>query len=150
MRRTVLKAIVLAAAAGLLAGCASGIKHAEMASSIPSIKAGEGRIYFYRSSSMVGAVISSDIRLNNQVVGRSQNGGFFFVDRPAGNYVASAATEVEKSLSFTLAAGETKYVRSYVGFGVVAGRVNLELEPAEKARAELADLSYTGSATAGR
>lgn len=132
------------AVSSLLAGCASGVKHSEMAASMPTLKAGEGRIYFLRSASMFGAAIQPDIRLNNQVVGTSKPGGFFFVDRPAGKYVAAASTETEKTLSFVLDSGETKYVRSSPSFGLMVGRVVLELETPEKAKEELASLSYTG------
>jgi len=133
------------AVTSLLAGCASGVKHSEMAASIPSVKAGEGRIYFMRSASMFGAAIQPDIRLNNEVVGESKPGGFFFVDRPAGKYIASASTETEKTLSFVLDAGETKYVRSSPSLGLMVGRVVLELETPEKAKEELSSLSFTGT-----
>ncbi|MDB5857035.1 MAG: hypothetical protein JWQ76_724, partial [Ramlibacter sp.] len=52
--------------------------------------------------------------------------------------------ETEKTASFTLQAGETKYIRSHISFGIVAGRAILEIEPPEKARAEIGGLSYTG------
>jgi hypothetical protein len=150
MKRQFLKFALAGVALALVSGCATGIKHEQMAASIPSVKAGEGRIYFYRTSSMVGAAIQPDIRLNGQVVGASKPGGFFFVDRPAGNYVASASTETEKTVSFTLQPGETKYIRSSVGLGIVAGRVVLEPETREKALAELNSLSYTGAPIAAR
>ena len=147
MRRDFLKLLVLSASAVLLAGCAAtGARHEEMASSMPSLKAGEGRIYFYRSNSMMGAAVQPDIRLNGTVVGASKPGGFFYVDRPAGNYLASASTETEKTLSFTLQPGETKYVRSHISMGMLVGRAILELEPADKAKAEIGSLSYTGVA----
>lgn len=145
MRRSVLKPGVALSIAVLAAGCATGIKHEEMASSIPRMKPGDGRIYFLRSASMLGAAVQPEIRLNGQVVGQSKPGGFFFVDRPAGNYVASASTETEKTASFSLASGETKYVRTSVGLGLLVGRIIPELETPEKARAELASLSYTGT-----
>lgn len=145
MRRSFLKYAAAAAAVALVSGCATGIKHDQMASSIPSLKAGEGRIYFFRSASMMGAAIQPDIRLNGQVVGASKPGGFFYVDRPAGNFVAAASTETEKTVSFALQPGETKYIRSSIGFGLVAGRVILEPETPEKAKAELGALSYTGT-----
>lgn len=135
----------LFATVALLAGCAAtGAKHSELAAQMPALKAGEGRIYFFRSDTMLGAAVQADIRLNGQVVGKSQRGGFFYVDRPVGSYSATAATETEKALTFALQAGETKYVRSSVSMGVMVGRVNLELETPEKAKAELAGLSYTG------
>jgi hypothetical protein len=40
--------------------------------------------------------------------------------------------------------GETKYIRSSVGMGLLIGRVILEPETPEKAKAELGSLSYTG------
>ncbi|SFD02323.1 Protein of unknown function [Cupriavidus sp. OV038] len=144
MKRVVRLALTGMALSFLMAGCASGVKHSEMASSIPSLKSGEGRVYFLRSASMFGVAVQPDLRLNNEVVGESKPGGFFFVDRPAGKYVASAATETEKTLSFVLDSGETKYVRSSPSMGLMVGRVVLELETPEKAKEDLSSLSYTG------
>lgn len=147
MRRIFLKMALAAAAAALGSGCATGVKHSDMAAGMPSLKAGEGRIYFFRSSSMMGAAVQPEIRLNGQKVGESKPGGFFYVDRPAGNHVASTSTETEKTVSFTLQPGETKYIRSSVSMGLMVGRIVLELESPEKARAELGSLSYTGVAS---
>ena len=145
MKRTLLKLVVAAAVTAVLSGCATGVKYQDMASTIPAIQADQGRVYFFRSSSMVGAAIQPEIRLDDKVVGKSEPGGFFFVDAAAGNHVAAVSTETEKTLSFTLAAGETKYVRSSPSFGVLAGRIVLDLETPEKAKAELPSLAYTGA-----
>jgi hypothetical protein len=147
MRRIFLKIALVAAGAALFAGCATGVKHSDMAAGIPSLKSGEGRVYFFRSSSMVGAAVQPEIRLDGQKVGESKPGGFFYVDRPAGNHVASASTETEKTVSFVLQPGETKYIRSSVSLGLMIGRVVLELETPEKAKAEIGSLSYTGVAS---
>jgi hypothetical protein len=145
MRRTFLK-FAAAAAVVAIAGCAAtGAKYEQVASTFPALKANEGRIVFLRDTGMVGAALQPEIKLNGQVVGKSQQSGFFYVDRPAGNYTATAATETEKVLTFTLDPGETKYVRSYVTMGVLVGRVNLELVEPNKARAMLTELSYTGA-----
>jgi hypothetical protein len=130
----------------VMAGCATGPKYSELASKTPQMKADEGRIYFYRSSSMMGAAIQPEVRLNGKVVGNSKPGGYFYVDRPAGAYVASASTETEKTASFNLDAGETKYVKTSPSFGVLVGRVVVTLESPTAAKAELASLSYTGTA----
>jgi hypothetical protein len=138
--------IFLAAAIALLAGCATtGVRHAEMKSTLAPPKPDEGRIYFYREGSLFGAAIQPDIRLNGKVVGSSRPGGFFYVDRPAGSYEAHASTEVERMVSFTLAAGETKYIRTSPSFGVLVGRINLELVNPAEAEAQMASLHYTGS-----
>ena len=112
---------------------------------MPSLKDTEGRIYFLRSASMLGAAIQPDIRLNDQVVGQSRPGGYFYVDRPAGSYIASASTETEKTASFMLDAGETKYLRSSPSFGLLVGRIVIEIETTEKAKSELPSLSLTNN-----
>jgi hypothetical protein len=128
-----------------LTGCASGVKYNEMQSSIPAMKADGGRIFFYRSGSMLGAGIQPGIMLNGVRVGESQPGGFFYVDAPEGNHEVMCTTEVEKKLTFTLAKGEVKYVKSSVGLGVLVYRVYPELASATEALRELPDLSYIGT-----
>ncbi|OZI19558.1 hypothetical protein CAL26_18275 [Bordetella genomosp. 9] len=146
--KRMLKLTAVLGAVALMAGCAAtGAKYAEMSSAIPRIPSGEGRVYFLRSSSFVGAGVQPEIRLNGQVVGKSQPGGFFYVDRPQGNYQAAASTETEKTLSFALDAGETKYVREEVSMGLMVGRIVLTLDPAEKAQADLPSLRFTGAGT---
>lgn len=141
-----MKVLKLFAVAGVmfLAGCASGPKMAEVQSSIPVLAADKGRIFFYRSSSMMGAALQPDIYLNGKVVGTSKPGGFFYTDVPAGNYTVSTTTEVQKDLTFTLAPKEVKYVKTSVSFGVLVGRVQPELSPASEGEKEIATLSYTG------
>jgi len=140
-----MKLLAVAMLSILAAGCATGTKFSQMSSSIPPVRADEGRVYFMRSSSLFGAAIQPDIRLNGEVVGESKPGGFFYVDRPQGTYQASTSTETEKTLSFTLDAGETKYVRSSPSFGLVVGRIVLDLETPDKALQELPSLSYIGT-----
>jgi hypothetical protein len=142
--RSVFAFLVSAAAAALVSGCATGVPYSSMASSIPPLKDGEGRIFFYRSASRVGAALTPELRLNGAVVGKSQAGGFFFVDRPAGTYQAAATTEVEKTLSLSLDEGEIKYVRASPSLGVMVGRIVLELEAPQKAKSELTGLRFAG------
>ena len=141
MNRRLTLAVSLAGAL-ILGGCASGPKFADVEKTIPSLKAGEARVYFYRENSMMGAAIQPDLRLNGEVVGESKPGGFFYVDRPAGKYVASASTETEKTASFTLDTGETKYLQTSPSFGILVGRVVIEIVDPVKARADIATLSY--------
>src|SRR5262245_5793226 len=88
----------------LLAGCATGgARYADVNVAAPKLAADRGRIYFYRTS-ILGFAIQPEIKLNGESVGSAAPGGFFFVDRPRGNYVASSTTEVESKLPFALAA----------------------------------------------
>ncbi|CAG9216671.1 MULTISPECIES: DUF2846 domain-containing protein [Paraburkholderia] len=142
------RVLIAASAAALLAtGCASGPEFKDVASSIPTIKESQGRIYFYRSNSMFGAAVQPDISLNSQVVGKSKPGGFFYVDEPAGDYVVSTTTETEKTLTFHLDAGETKYVKTSIGLGLLVGRIIPSLESTEEANEHLQGLHYIGTPT---
>jgi hypothetical protein len=129
----------------VLSGCASGIKHKDMTGSIPALQSNQGRIYFLRSSSMLGAALQPSIKLNGKDVGESKPGGFFFVDSKPGNQEVMCSTEVDKKLTFTLDKGETKYVKTSIGLGLFVGRVIPELVSQEDAQKELSDLSYTGT-----
>jgi Protein of unknown function (DUF2846) len=127
----------------LVAGCASGPKYTEIKGKIPSLQSGQGRVFVYRDSTF-GAAVTPDVLINGKVVGVSRANGFFYTDLPAGNHKLSAGTEVERSLSFTLASGENKYVRSSMSFGVMVGRINFDLVNQAAGEAALADLAYTG------
>lgn len=133
------KIILTALAALLIGGCgASGAQFALVEK--PELSGDSGRIYFYRPGKFVGAAIQPAIMLNGKRIGKTQPGGFFFVDVPAGNYEVATTTEVEKKLTFRLRAGEMRYVRFKVGLGIVAGRVYPELANESEALGELANL----------
>jgi Protein of unknown function (DUF2846). len=144
-------ACVALSAVVLLSACAaSGPKHSEMRASMPQLKPDQGRIYFYRTSSIVGAAMQPSITLNGRAVGESKPGGFFYVDAPAGPMEVATSTEVEKKLTFTLDRGQTRYVRTSVGFGIAVGRVYPELVDNATGEKEVQEASYTGAAAAQR
>jgi hypothetical protein len=62
-----------------------------------------------------------------------------------GEYTASTRTEVKRDITFTLHAGDTKYVRTSVSMGLLAGHVTPTLEDAEAAEQEVETLKYTGT-----
>lgn len=140
------KIMIAAIVFALLTGCAAtGPLYSDISASIPPVPAGKGRIYFYRSDTMFGAAITSDISLNGKVVGRSERASVFYVDQAPGNCVVSTSTEVEKQLTFTLAAAETRYVHTSVSMGVLVGRINAKLVNAAEAKSEIASLHYIGA-----
>lgn len=140
-------AALAAVVAGLLQGCAAtGPKAFEMAGVLGTVPPGYGRIVFFRSNSVVGAAIQPDIRVGAQVVGQSKPGGFFYVDASPGRYVASSGTENTAAIDVQVVGGQTLYLRSTIGMGLLVGRVTLTVEDRLTARSELAELSYTGTA----
>jgi len=128
-----------------LVGCASGPKYTEVKSSMPILSADKGRIFFYRSGSMVGSGIQPNVNLNGAVVGESKPGGFFYLDVLPSQYEVSLTSEVEKKLTFTIGIRQERCVRMSVGLGILVYRVYPELVEPAACEAEIQDLSYTGS-----
>lgn len=142
----VLKMLFAAAILVLLSACASGPKYAEVAASFPQISASQGRIWFYRSGVMFGAGIQPSVMLNGAKVGDSVPGGFFYIDRPAGNHEVLLSTEVDRKVTFTLEPRQERHIRMTVGLGVIVYRVYPELTDPAEAQREIRELSYTGGA----
>lgn len=138
-----IRAFGLAMALALLAGCASGPKFNTVESGLAPLPAGKSRIFFYRSTALGGA-IQPEIKLNGAVVGKAEPHGVFFVDRDPGNMEVVTGSEVDRKLTFTVAAGETRYVRAAVGLGILVYRIIPELVDEAEARKEIADLAFTG------
>ncbi len=129
----------------LLSACAtSGPKFGELAATMTPAKPDMGRIYFYRTT-VLGAAIQPDVRLNGEVVGKAIPNGFFYADRPAGNYQVATETEVERKLTFTLEAGQVRYVRLNISMGFFVGHVYGELVDDAKGQSEIVDMRYTGT-----
>jgi hypothetical protein len=144
-----IRAVALAAVAAslLLSACAtSGPKFSEMGATIPVAKADMGRIYFYRTA-LIGMAVQPEVRLNGEAVGKAVPNGFFYVDRPAGNYQVVTETEVEKKLTFTLEPGQVRYVRLDISMGFWVGHVYGELIDDDKAKSEIAGTRYIGAAS---
>ncbi len=127
-----------------LTGCASGPTYNEYASSIKSATSDNGRIYLYRTTAL-GAAVQPSIRLNGEIIGKAQPQGFFYVDRPAGQYEISASTEAKRSLSFNLDAGDEKYVRLEMKMGFFAGHVKPVLVDTGVGKEEIKKTKYIGT-----
>ena len=102
-----------------------------------------GRIYIYRTS-ILGAAIQPDVKVNGDVVGSAVPNGFFYVDLKPGNHEIVTSTEVDRKLSLSLEKGETRYVRLNISMGFFVGHVYPELVDPEEGRKEIQDLHYTG------
>ncbi|HEY4926155.1 MAG TPA: DUF2846 domain-containing protein [Roseiarcus sp.] len=149
MTNKIIRRLASIGIAALLAGCATGHSFDEVARAIPPLRPNQGRIYFVRSDEMVGFGLQPSILLNDEVVGVSRPGGFFFVDRPPGDYTASASTEVTRSAMFHLSAGETKYITTALTRGILIGHVLPVLEYPEQGQSEVRQSRYIGPPLAG-
>jgi hypothetical protein len=132
-------------AALFLSGCAtSGATYADLQAKLPPPPPGDGRIFIYRST-VAGAAVQPSVKLNDAVVGSAVPRGFFYLDRPAGDYTISTETEVKRSLSLTLAPGQVRYVRIGIAFGFFVGHVYPELVEDAEAQSDIAGCHLTGS-----
>jgi len=142
MKRRAIFVLFLLAGVSLF-GCASGPKFIELQPKMVAENPEVGRIFFYRTS-VLGAALQPDVLLNGQKVGNAVSQGFFFVDRPAGNYIVATSTEVERKLSFTLERAQTRFVRFSVSMGFFAGHVYGELVDNAVASEEIKECKYIG------
>ena len=144
--KKILNVLMLFILSIVITGCASGVKFAEMQSSLPELKPDSGRIYFYRTA-VIGAAIQPNVFLNDEKVGKAVPQGFFYLDKEPGEYKARASTEVKRTVSFTLDPGQTRYIRLDVSIGLFVGHVSPVLVEEEKAKRDLLKCKYTGSKT---
>jgi outer membrane murein-binding lipoprotein Lpp len=64
-------ALTAALVAILLAGCASGPKFNTVEKGLPTLAAGKARVYFYRTTTLGGA-IQPAVQVNGAVVGKAE------------------------------------------------------------------------------
>jgi hypothetical protein len=137
--------LLVIAAAIFLTGCAAtGPRYAEVEASLPTLRSGYGRLVVYRPGSLAGGAVQPDIKLNGEVIGKSQPEGFFFVDRMAGKYTVSARTEIETTADVELEDGRTTYLQTGITMGLFVGHPTFGLQSESTAVQHLPRLAYTG------
>jgi hypothetical protein len=127
----------------LLGGCASGPSYSVAKDMIPPLAPGQARLVFYRTS-VLGAAVQPPVRVNGEKVGTATAQGFFVKDLPPGNYEISTATEVKRTLSVALEAGQTRYVRLEISMGFFAGHVSPVLVEPAVGEIDVQKCKYTG------
>jgi len=128
----------------IVAGCAtSGPKYLEMVPNMTKLSPDMGRIYIYRTT-VLGAAIQPDVKVNGEVVGSAVPNGFFYVDRSSGTYEIMTSTEVDRKLTLTLDKGEARFVRLNISMGFFVGHVYPELVEPLTGEKEIEDCRYIG------
>jgi len=137
-----IRKIFLLLVALVITSCASGPKFKDYQSSISTLDSNHGRIFVYRNSAF-GAAVQPYVKLNGEKIGEAIAQGFFYVDRPAGEYEIMTSTEVDRKLSFILERGQTRYVRLGISIGFFVGHVYPELVDMEVGEKEILDCKFT-------
>jgi len=135
---------ILLGAMPLSAACAGDdTTYAVLHPGEPALAADQGRIYLYREGGLMGAALQPTIMINGESAGgRAKPGDYFYIDRPAGNYVISTTTEKEESTNITVVAGQPIYVRFDVSMGLFAGHVSPSIIDPLTAADEIKDCDY--------
>ena len=127
----------------VLTGCATGPSFQEQSASIPTASPDSARIYVYRTA-VLGAAIQPAVKVNDEIVGKAVPKGFFYIDRPAGNYTISASTEAKRNLTIALEPGDERYVRLEVKIGLLVAQVKPVLVENSIGQQQIAGTKYVG------
>lgn len=141
--KNIIALLWLAGAVAFLPGCATGPRFDQAKVSFAPLAEDSGRIFFYRTTSF-GAAVQPDVKLNGEKIGTAKPRGFFYADRPPGNYQVDTSTEVKRRLSLTLDKGETRYVRLNMAMGFFVGHIYPELVDEATGEKEIKKCNYTG------
>jgi hypothetical protein len=125
-----------------LAGCAETKYRSD---AMPPLAANQARIVFFRNSSFVGATLQTGILYDGSVVGNSKPGTYFYIDTTPGAHDISTTGDVNSHLGLSLEAGETRYVKTGMGLGQFAGRIEPEAVNSNRALRELPELTFAPS-----
>lgn len=129
----------------LIFSCASGVPFTELNPSLNPEIPNTGRIFFYRATGAGGAAVQPDIFMNGEKIGKSIPQGFFYLDKPAGEYTVMTSTEVKRKVSFVLDEGQTRYIRFKISMGFFVGHVYGELADPDEAIKEIGKCKYVSS-----
>lgn len=139
--------LALTTCAVLLHGCAAtGPTFEVVRNSFPTVKEGNGRLFFYREYESFGAGMRPAIFACNKKVGESIPGGVFYVDLPTGECDVSIPTVLyggERKLRVSILPARPQYIRTWIGGSGFGGRTNMELVPEEKANDAIKRLAFT-------
>jgi hypothetical protein len=139
-----LKVIVCCFIALLTSSCATGQRFTQLRPNMTRADPEFGRIFFYHPS-MFGSAVRTEVKLNDESVGEAVSWGFFYVDRPPGNYQVVTSTEVDRKLSFVLEKSQTRFVRFSASLGFFLPHIYGELADSDAAQSEIVDCNYTGT-----
>jgi len=152
--KNLLTFLTMAVLASFFAGCTTtGPAYKTVVDSCPPLAADAGRIFIYRDAVFNPSKMPA-ILLSGEQVGLARAQGFFYVDRPAGDYKVAISGENSPPASFTLSPGQTLYVRINVhsNFGIdphsnlVMNHLYPGVVDATIAQRELVSCKYTGDA----
>ncbi|MEM7171505.1 MAG: DUF2846 domain-containing protein [Pseudomonadota bacterium] len=121
--------------------CSVGPPITESYGSLPEPEDGKGRIYFYRTNVPLLMALEPAIIVNQKLVGHARHATVFFQDTLPGRYEVFLESDRGNVLSFTIGAGQLRFVRTYVDFTITGTELTLELVEEDKGRLDAESLT---------
>lgn len=138
--------VLVLSAVSLLSGCASvpmeTVEKSNLAKEFTSPSADKAGIYVYRSNSPVGAALKKNIWINDECIGETAKGVFFYHE-VEGDLEHKISTESEFSpndLFVKTESGKLYFIEQYIKMGVFVGGANLRKKDEETGKKELSEL----------
>ncbi len=134
---------LLAFLATLICGCATGPEFKDIASEIPAIEAGRGRVYVYRPQ--MSFLYVGSVTLNGEEVRVPAAGGFVFVDKEPGAYEVIVDAITNEAATFELESGEAIFIRiTVIAGGWFLYTISPQLTDRDTAIQEMQELNHPG------
>ena len=140
------KIVFLTTTSVLFAGCASvPTEQVEVSNVIKQVKAPSANnagLYIYRSNSMVGGALKKDVWVDDECIGETARGTFFYHE-VLGDIQHKVSTESEFSpndLMIDTKAGNNYFVKQYIKPGLIVGGAGLKLVPEAEGKQAISDL----------
>ena len=140
------KIVFLTMTSVLFAGCASvPTEQAEVSNVIKQVKAPSANnagLYIYRSNSMVGGALKKDVWVDDECIGETARGTFFYHE-VLGNIQHKVSTESEFSpndLIIDTKGGDNYFVKQYIKPGLIVGGAGLKLVTEAEGKQAISDL----------
>lgn len=136
---------LLISTALFLSGCAT-VPMAEQAKSDELKKfnappADKSAIYVYRKNTILGAGLKKNIYIDDEFIGESAKGTFFYKQVAPGDHKISTESEFsENHLPLKTQGGKNYFIRQYIKLGVFVGGANLEEVSEEQAKKDMVDV----------
>ncbi len=140
------KIVFLTMTSVLFAGCASvPTEQVEVSNVLKQVKAPSANnagLYIYRSNSMVGGALKKDVWVDDECIGETARGTFFYHE-VLGDIQHKVSTESEFSpndLMIDTKAGNNYFVKQYIKPGLIVGGAGLKLVPEAEGKQAISDL----------
>ncbi len=141
------KFVFLTITSVLFTGCASvPTEQVEVSNVLKQVKAPSANnagLYIYRSNSVVGAALKKDVWVDDECIGETARGTFFYHE-VLGNMQHKVSTESEFSpndLMIDTAAGNNYFVKQYIKPGLIIGGAGLKLVTEAEGKEAISDLN---------